>query len=247
MAEAESGPPEEKSAAAAPPQPGEEATAPVGAGAIPALNHFHRGERLSAHFARLKEIAGRDGATLGELFDNLSSKDHPLLILLLSLPFLLPTPPGLSAVFGAVIIAASIAMICGRPPGVPARFRGFSINGPYFAKVFDLSRRLAARIERWIRPRFRYLCKTEQLFRMHGVALAVLGLLLALPGPAFFNFPPAALLIIFALGIIEEDGALLAFGYTVLAAGIVAAILFLPLLIEVGTEWTMALWNRLFG
>ncbi len=202
------------------------------------------GGRLTAHFQRLKEVASKERTTLGELFDNLSSDDHPLLIMLLSLPFVIPaTPPGMSAIFGAVVIAASISMILAKPPWLPARFRNVVIKRKILTGVFEMGRRLAMRLERLVRPRLRVLTTSKTLRRIHGVTLVIGGFLLALPGPTFTNMPPAFLLIFLALGLIEEDGLLILVGYTALITALVLLIIFLPELIDA----MVGVWNWCFG
>ena len=93
-----------------------------------------------------------------------------------------------------------------------------------------------ARLERLVRPRMTALIEHRAASMFTGLLLVLLGVLLALPIP-FTNYVFGLLLLTFALGLLERDGALLIGAWV---AGVIAIAVFGVLsgaLATAVTEW----------
>lgn len=175
-------------------------------------------ERLSDEFDRLRESISGEHSTLSDLFRQLSVRDHPLIILILSLPFLIPVPMmGLSQLLGTVMITVSVAMMLGIPPWIPAKLARREIHSEVLKKLFSHGARISRRFEKYVRPRWPVLWKSDLMLRLHGIGFVAAAVLLILPGPPGTNVPPALALVSLSYGLMEEDGLLISLGYGFIA------------------------------
>ena len=72
----------------------------------------------------IEELPAQGHLTLGTLLDKLGDEGMLLLTILLTLVFLIPVSiPGVSTVFGAVILLVGISRLSGRPLWLPQRLR----------------------------------------------------------------------------------------------------------------------------
>lgn len=78
------------------------------------------------------------------------------------------------------------------------------------------------RLEKLVRPRGVAIAGHVNTIRASGIMIAILGFLLSLPYPPGTNWPPAFAIILFSVGLLEEDTLFI-------AAGIVAFLLNLVL------------------
>lgn len=170
--------------------------------------------KLSLEFARLRDLCRGSDITLGELFENMTSRSHALLTLIFALPFLLPIPlPGLSIIFGLVIMLAGGAMGIGRKPWLPQFFLKRSISTQTLSKIFEQGARFTRILEKVIRPRGTHFLRHIWVKRFNGFLIAICGLLLALPLPPGTNFPPASVILLLSIGSLEEDVLVILLGY----------------------------------
>ena len=169
--------------------------------------------RLSAELERLGAVCRERSLTVGELLPGLAPRDQALLTAVLAIGFMHPIPlPGLSTVFGLIIALAGTRMARGLGPWVPARWHGRSLPGRKLGHVFTAGAALMRRFEGLIRPRGRWLSAHPLTERLSGGAIAICGLLLAMPAPPGLNFMPSIPIVLLSLGILEEDLLLLAAG-----------------------------------
>jgi hypothetical protein len=153
---------------------------------------------------------------LGEVVDALGERGFGVLILLFARPNLVPGPamPGFSAAFAIPLALLSAQLAGGRAePRLPRWILRRSMTLAGFRHLVSYAAPPMQRIERWLRPRPGV---PERKFL--GLALLVLTLALAMPIP-FANIPPAMVLALIALGLIEKDGRAVVVG---LALGIPA-------------------------
>lgn len=175
---------------------------------------LEEGHRFSHVLERVSDLCGAGGLSFKELFDILEAKSHSGIILLLSLPFLVPvTIPGFSTPFGLLIIIAAAGMTMGLKPWLPGKLEERRLQGEFLCKAFSLSGKLIARLEKIVRPRGRWLIGNTFVYRLNGILLVIAGFLLALPTPPGGNFPPAVALVALSLGTLEEDAFLTIVGY----------------------------------
>jgi len=188
-------------------------------------------QRLSAELERLSAACREETVTLGGLLPGIAPRDQALLTAVLSVGFCHPIPlPGLSTVFGFIIVVAGVRMALGLGPWVPRRWRGRPLPARRLQKVFSAGASLMRKCERVIRPRGRWLSAHPWTQRANGGAIALCGLLLAVLGPPGTNFAPAAAILLLSIGMLESDLLFLAAGY----AAVVLNILFFGALAWLG-------------
>lgn len=174
--------------------------------------------RLSAVVDDLLRLCAKESLTLGEFLHELNLYGHMMVCLIFSIPFLLPVPlPGLSTVFGLVIAIGGSQILLGQDPWVPKSWRARQISTGLIVKILELLKKILLRTEKVIKPRFKFFAKHPGFVRFNGAVILILALLLALPMPPGFNFPPALAIIALSIGSIERDGVLIVFGYAMAA------------------------------
>ncbi|QCG88837.1 exopolysaccharide biosynthesis protein [Azospirillum sp. TSH100] len=163
--------------------------------------------------------------SLGEIMDALGDRAFGALLLILSIPNVLPVP-GLSTATGVPMILLGAQMAAGRhSPWLPRRTLAASFDRKAFLGVIRRAKPWAERVERHLRPRLPALAGPTAE-RLLGLAVVVLAGILALP-IVFGNQPPAFAIALIALGLMESDGVFVSAGLVagLLAIAIVAAVL----------------------
>jgi hypothetical protein len=171
----------------------------------------------------LSELAeGLEGptVTLAELSRRLGDRAFGMVILLPALVNLIPNIPGLTILFGLLMLVPSLQMAVGlRQLWLPARIGRIRLGVPRVQRLIVLGLPHVRRLERYLRPRWTYL--TYPPFEsLIGLALIFLSLLVAVPIP-FSNLVPGFAIVLIALGIVERDGIFIVAGITVGAAAAV--------------------------
>lgn len=160
---------------------------------------------------------------LGDLFAGLGKRSFGMLLFVSTIPAFIPIPGVAGALSGPLVILVGLQLLIGlRKPWLP----GFiARRGPHRASMIRFRDRLApwlTRLERLVRPRLAVLLDHRLANLMTGVQLLLLGILLFLPLP-FTNFLFGALLLLFALALLERDGRLMALAWI---AGAIAIAVF---------------------
>jgi hypothetical protein len=180
------------------------------------------GARTSDVLAAMARGAAGEYVTFGELFHALQNRAFAFLIILFTLPNLIPMIPGVSIVTGLAIILLALQLAAGRPePWLPRIVGDKGFARADLQKLTDRAVPIIRRFEAFASPRLAMLSGVMGQ-RMIGFAIVLLGCVLILPIPFIGNIPPAWAILILSLGLIERDGVVIAVGY---AVGIVAAIL----------------------
>jgi hypothetical protein len=104
-------------------------------------------------------------------------------------------------------------MALGLPPWLPKRLLDHRCDSKLLGKFLSLAGRALKRLDRYIRPRGRFLSLHPWMHRLNGLMIALCGFLLALPLPPGTNVPPACASILLSIGVLEEDDLFVAFGY----------------------------------
>lgn len=145
---------------------------------------------------------------LDELLSGLGQRAFGMLLFVSSLPAFIPIPGG-GAIAGPLVVLIGVQLLAGlrRPwlPGFLAR------RGPRRESMARFDRRLSpwlARLEHLIRPRLPGVLDHRLASAFSGLLLVLLGVLTTLPLP-FTNFLFGAMLLMFALALLERDGALM--------------------------------------
>jgi hypothetical protein len=168
--------------------------------------------------ARLRRVAADPGATtLNALMERTEGRGIYLVILLLSLPFATPVPlPGLSNVFGLVLLWLALRMALGRPARLPRVLGARELAPETMARVVRGSVRLLGWVERWVKPRRSGWMRLRPVRVLHALLLALLALLLTLPVPPpilFTNTLPALAIVLLAACMMERDGRMVFVAY----------------------------------
>lgn len=179
--------------------------------------------------------------TLREVIIVLQGRAYVLLMVLLSLPFLLPIPlPGLSMILGLVIAVIALRMTLGQKPWLPARVLDRELPPKFFPTLLNGARRVLRFLEVMLKPRLLWLTASPVLVQLHALVIFIAAFILLLPLPPGTNFPPALCIVIMAGGLLERDGRFILAGYVALALnGVVFAVLatYIKRFIESALQW----------
>ena len=187
--------------------------------------------------------------TLNQLMLSLERRGPLALIIMLCLPFMTPISlPGVSNVFGAVILYLAVRIFLGLPAGLPHRLGQRTIQGPLLSRVVRASLKALRWLERGIHPRPTSWVTTLAARRFNASLIFLGGLLLALPLPPTIpcsNLVPAAGIILLACSMAEEDGRTIWLAYS----AILGATAYLGVMIWLQTALLLkianSIWNSL--
>ena len=145
---------------------------------------------------------------LQDLLAGMGRRAFGMLLLVATLPAFIPIPIG-GAISGPLVMLISIQLLIGRrKPWLP----GFlATRGPHRGALLRFYRLIVpslTRLEKVVRPRLPQLLHHRFAALFSGLLLLLLGFLLSLPIP-FTNYLFGVLLLLFALALLERDGALL--------------------------------------
>lgn len=156
----------------------------------------------------------------GGLMQGLGRRAFGMLVFLATLPAFIPIPIG-GALSGPLVVLLAVQLLIGlrRPwlPGFIAR------RGPTRQTLARFERIVAPwlqRLEHLVRPRLPVVLDHRLATLVTGLLLLLLGVLLSLPIP-FTNYLVGGLILLFALALLERDGALMLVAW---GAGIVAIV-----------------------
>lgn len=174
---------------------------------------------LSQRLVALADACGSGEVKLGFLLESLGERSHAFLVFVLVIVFLQPIPlPGVSTAFGLAVAVVGFQLALDRPPWLPHWLANRSLSANGVRHVCVAGQALFRRFERLIRPRLPFMHTHPLMRHATGAAIAISGLLLALPLPIpVSNFLPALTVALLALGTLEEDGLLVGAGYVAFA------------------------------
>ena len=167
--------------------------------------------------------------TLRLIIDKTGERAFGVLAAFLCLPFLTPLPlPGMSILFGLALALLGIEIAVRRDrPWLPQKMLNWKLPPKLGPKLIAFVARLFRPLEKIIRPRLLFMQNPIAMIFV-GIALALDGLLLALPLPPVVplsNAIPAWLALITILGITEEDGLCLLTGTILTLSAVITSIL----------------------
>lgn len=170
-----------------------------------------------------------ENLSIGKILEILGDKGQALLIILFSLPFCQPIQiPGFSTPFGLVLFFIGLKIAFQRPLWLPKTLMQKKIPQKILKKMTTIAIKITEKLQFLISTRCVFLVKNPYLHRIHGLTIAFLAVLLALPLPIpFTNLLAAYPLLFFGLAIIEDDGCMILMSY---GLSFVCFIFFLTLL-----------------
>ncbi|KGM56022.1 membrane protein [Lysobacter daejeonensis GH1-9] len=147
-----------------------------------------------------------DRLRLGDLLAGLGNRSFGMMLFIATLPAFIPIPGLAGAISGPLVMLVGLQLLVGlRRPWLP---RAVAERGPQRSSLVRFRDRLAPwldRLERLVRPRGEGVLDVRLAGCFTGLLLVLLGLLLSLPIP-FTNFLFGAMLLLFALALLERDG-----------------------------------------
>jgi len=178
---------------------------------------------------RLADDGGDAGLTLHEIRDRLDERAYGLLILLLSIPCLVPGLYGVPQVVGLIVILLAGQMLVGREePWLPRWFLNLRCKGSWLKAMADFAETKLGWIDRLSRPRLRRFADGP------GEKLAAVFMILAtvtIVMPLTNTIPSIALALL-SVGLIQRDGLFV-------LAGCAVTTVWLTLLSALGTGLLM--------
>lgn len=161
--------------------------------------------------AILDDLSGAfpgETVSVGELIDRLDSRAHGVLLLVLALPMCIPNIPGISAIFGALMMAPAFQLVLGsRRLWVPRRVREWRFSAEALRRTFTTTTPTLRRIEYLIKPRWSRLTRFP-LTIVIGLQTLLMAFILILPIP-FANWPPGMTVAMTSLALLQRDGVLM--------------------------------------
>jgi len=149
-----------------------------------------------------------DSVSVGELIDRLDSRAHGVLLLVLALPMCIPNIPGISTIFGILMMAPALQLVLGSHRlWVPRRVREWRVDCNVLRQTLRVATPPLKRIEYLIKPRWSVLTRFPATILI-GLQTALMAFILILPIP-FANWPPGMTVAMTALALLQRDGILM--------------------------------------
>ncbi|MFN8530990.1 MAG: exopolysaccharide biosynthesis protein [Anaerolineae bacterium] len=170
---------------------------------------------LSETLSRLARSIPGESITLRQLLALIGEQGLLLFCIFLSVPFLFPVSiPGVSTVFGLVIVFVGIGITLNRIPWLPSRLMEKEFATHDLIPVMERGARMVSRLDRVLRPRMPML-SSGHINRLNGIAIIVSGLLLMVPLSLLplSNTLPALAILLLAAAMLQRDGLVIIAGY----------------------------------
>jgi hypothetical protein len=188
-------------------------------------------EMLAELLARHRE----ETIALGDILDFFGERAFGALMLVLALPMATPLSaiPGVSSVFGLPLVVVCAQLMLGYPrPLLPAQLAKRTVRREALARAIERADPWLVRIERAVHPRLPALTGAAAE-RAVGAVCVVMAVLLALPIPGA-NQPPAVVVALFAIALLERDGMFAILGWIAVFVAIVIIVVIYGALIAAG-------------
>ncbi|MBC8172232.1 MAG: exopolysaccharide biosynthesis protein [Anaerolineae bacterium] len=152
--------------------------------------------------------------------------EHGLLFfcMLLTVPFLIPVSiPGVSTIFGLVIILIGLGVMLNRVPWLPDFIMRREIKTADLVPALHRGANTFSRLDTLSKPRLSALTNGTVMNRLNGLALIFGAVLLLFPLGLvpLSNTLPALAILFLAVGSLQRDGILIVLGYLMLIATVV--------------------------
>jgi hypothetical protein len=162
--------------------------------------------------------------TVGELLEILDTRAHGVLLLVLALPMCIPNLPGISTIFGLLLIAPALQMILGHGKmWLPKSVRSWSFPRSSLEATIRRTAPVLRRVEYLIKPRLGVLTRWPATSFIGGQTF-LMALILILPIWGA-NLSPGITVVLTALALLQRDGVLMLLSVAA-AAGSVAWVYF---------------------
>ncbi len=173
----------------------------------------YRNEGIRTLLAMLEHGDADEQLTLRQILHGLEQSAFGMFLFIAILPAFIPIPGIGGAVSGPLVLLIGLQLLCGLSrPWLPA-FIGN--RGPKRGTMHNFLGRISRplqRLDRMLRPRLPLVIGPLPARMLTGLLLILVGILLSLPIP-FTNYLFGFQLLLFALALIERDGALMLFNW----------------------------------
>lgn len=172
---------------------------------------------------RLRRLAEPETTiTIGDLIDAFGASGHAPLLMIVSVLIIVPIGmiPGVGGALGLLAAAIGLQMVAGRA-GVwmPKSVRARSVSGARVTAIADRVYPVSVFLARHLNVRWVWLAAGRPSVVAIGMTVILAGLSLLLVGAIPILVPVMGIPIaVFAIGLMAEDGAVLAVGYALLTA-----------------------------
>lgn len=199
-------------------------------------NRFHDTDvTLSLALKQTVASIQGDSVTLQQLLTHIGEQGLLFFCTVLTIPFLLPVSiPGVSTVFGLVIIFIGVSVTLNRTLWLPDRLLNHQLSSDQVVPMMEKGIQFFSRLESWMKTRLHSLTGSVLINRINGLSLTTGGILLLFPLSfiPFSNTLPALSVLLLALGMLQRDGIFILAGYlalllTILYFGGLALLVFL--------------------
>ncbi len=182
---------------------------------------------------RLADDGGEPGLTLHQIRDRLDERAYGLLILILTIPCLVPGLYGVPQAVGVIIIIVAAQLLIGREePWLPRRVLNLRAKGKWLKAMADFAETRLGWVDRLSRPRL-LMFATGAGERMAAVFMILATLTIVLP---MTNTIPSVALALLSVGLIQRDG-LFVLGGAAVATGWLTLLGVLATGLLFGAEW----------
>jgi hypothetical protein len=161
----------------------------------------------SALLMHLAQAEGEERVSVGEIVSRLGDRAPGLLLLMLALPMCIPNVPGISTIFGLLMLAPAIQLMLAREQlWLPNGVRAWTVPRAALSGALRRATPTLRKIERLIGTRWTMfvLPPAEQLLGLQTVLMALV-LMLPIPGG---NWPPGITVAATGLALAQRDGRL---------------------------------------
>ncbi|MGV8959180.1 MAG: exopolysaccharide biosynthesis protein [Stenotrophomonas sp.] len=190
---------------------------PVGPEPLP--QGGYRNEGIRSVLAMFEHGDAAEHLPLQRILQNLQQSAFGVFLLIAILPSFIPIPGIGGAISGPLTLLIGIQMMLGlREPWVPGFIGRRGPRRGTMHRFLGRINRPLQRLDRMLKPRLASVLQPLPARAFTGLLLLLVGVLLSLPIP-FTNYLFGFQLLLFALALIERDGALMLFNW---AAALVA-------------------------
>ncbi len=194
---------------------------------------FRPSQRVSDDLRGILELARGEALPVSEILRHTCGRGLQIIAIILCLPFLSPVSiPGLSIPFGLAIGICGLRIAFRHQPWLPEFIARRKISFTVLEKMLLFGIAIHTKLEKFLRARWPVLVESHAAQMGAGLTISVCAFFLSLPIPPPFpltNTIPGFAIILLSLGLLEQDGLVVFYGYLL---SVVAAvyILFIALL-----------------
>jgi hypothetical protein len=177
-----------------------------------------------------------------DIVNNMSQGGFALIMLIFSLPILIPLPPPLPSFIAFPLLVFSFQMLIGLPaPKIPKFIGNRQIKRELLAKIIEKSVFQLRRVDKFIQSRWHFMFDiiSEKAIGLLAFIFAT-SILLPLP---LTNLLPGTSILVISLGLLGKDGLVLFVGLMIGIAGILITLS----IIVFGVEAVIVIKDIIFG